>query len=81
MAGKGDSDFKAYVIAVIGGLVGGAFGSKAAVVLGAYLPVLIYPMGLDIPSDAAGLGDSNAKKGTGNIDRSRIPKIHKLAGR
>lgn len=63
MAGKGDSDAKAYVIAVVGGLIGGVFGAKATVLLGAYLPVVIYQMGLDIPSDAAGLGDSQGEKG------------------
>lgn len=63
MAGQGDTNPKAFVIAVIGGLIGGVLGSKAMVFLGAYLPVFIYQMGLDIPSDAAGLGDSQGEKG------------------
>ena len=57
MSGKGDSDSRAYIIAIVGGVVGGLLGFMATVLLGAYLPVFIYQMGLDVPSDAAGLGD------------------------
>jgi hypothetical protein len=63
MSGLGDSDSKAYVIALIGGVVGGLLGAKISVFFGAYLPVLIYQLGLDIPSDAAGLGHSQGEQG------------------
>ena len=63
MSGKGDSDPKAYVIALVGGVVGGLLGSKAMVLVGAYLPVFVYQMGLDVPSDATGLGESQSERG------------------
>jgi len=63
VAGKGDSDSKAYIIDLVGGVVGGLLGSKGTVLLGAYLPAFIYQMGLDVPSDAAGLGESQGGQG------------------
>jgi hypothetical protein len=63
MAGKGDSDPRAYIIALVGGAVGGLLGSKATVLLGAYLPVFIFQMGLNVPSDAAGLGETQGGQG------------------
>lgn len=63
MSGKGDSDSSAYMIAITGGVVGGLLGSKTTVLLGAYLPVFIYQLGLDFPPDAAGLGDSQSEQG------------------
>jgi hypothetical protein len=42
----GDTDVKAYVIAALGGVAGGLLASNIAVVIGAYIPVFIYQLGL-----------------------------------
>ena len=60
---KGDSDPKAYYIGLVGGAIGGFLGSTTTLLLGAYLPVFIYQMGLDVPPDTLGFGKSKGEQG------------------
>ncbi|MBU0518830.1 hypothetical protein KJ564_07820 [bacterium] len=75
----GDSDPKAWIIAIVGGAIGGLFGSLTAVIIGAYLPTFIFQLGLPDVSDEMGIGQSQGGKGFSRafiaLFASMIPSI------
>lgn len=63
---KGDTDPKAWAIAIVGGVIGGLLGrSVAGLIAGAYLPTIIYQLGLPLEAvhEELGLGESQLAKG------------------
>lgn len=61
---KGDSDPKAYMIAAVGGIVGGLLAGGTATYAGAMIPTFIYQLGIsDLDSLDIGLGDSQVERG------------------
>jgi hypothetical protein len=63
----GDTDKKAWIIAFVGALFGGLIAGKVGAMAGAYVPVIIYQLGLPDFSEEAGLGSSQGGKGVSRL--------------
>jgi hypothetical protein len=63
----GDSDRRAWIIALVGGIVGGLIATRVGAFWGAYVPTFVYQLGLPDVSAEMGVGESQASKGFSRV--------------